>query len=85
MIFHSKHIKKYIFILFLSFSMAADSKANEGNAIYHPWSSSLSYSTSNPFRAINSFDRPNNPMLDRAFGYLLKSFGKTSFTCFLYV
>ena len=80
MILHSRHIKNYIFILFLSLSMAADSKVNDGNAIYHPWSSSLSYSTSNPFRAINSFERPNNPMLDRAFGYLLKGKAQAALT-----
>ena len=77
-----------IYICFLvSFSYAAHQKSNENNSIYHPWSSSMSYNTTssvynttNLIRAVNEFPRPNNPMLDRAFGYLLKGKAQAALT-----
>ena len=73
------YIKILIIALFVAFLCPADKKLNT-NSTYHPWSSSMSYSTYNDYRAINSFERPNNPLLDRAFGYLLKGKAQAALT-----
>ena len=80
MIILRKYIRIYICVLCTTFIYMADEKTNFDNAIYHPWSSSMSYNTNSASRAINSFERPNNPMLDRAFGYLLKGKAQAALT-----
>ena len=80
MIVKNTHMKIYICFILLSLFYGADERPSNDNAIYHPWSSSISYNTQSSVRAINSFERPNNPMLDRAFGYLLKGKAQAALT-----
>tara|TARA_Y100001970_G_C14247293_1_gene869196 strand:+ start:1187 stop:5059 length:3873 start_codon:yes stop_codon:yes gene_type:complete len=80
MVIAKKYIKIFYYFLLVTFVFSAHEKSNTANAVYHPWSSSMSYNSIYDSRAINSFERPNNPMLDRAFGYLLKGKAQAALT-----